>query len=142
MLMTLLAFSFAMGAMSPPEDANKATKNAYRFAQRTVNRFITELSFFYNPKEFAGLLSGGMFPAIGVFTDLTKFIDHLMMEFTGLDISDPTLSYDEVVKKAHPVKYGLKLFPGLKATINWGAIISSDFAEELDITIQKENKPR
>jgi hypothetical protein len=83
-----------------------------------------------------------MFPAIGLVNDQLKFATHFWLETTGLDLSDPTKSYEEVVKDAKPVKYAMKAAPILKSALTYGAILSEDFAKEMDITIQKESSIR
>jgi len=138
-LISLFGATLAMGMMEPPEDADKATKNFYRWSQKVVDRFVGELSFFYNPVEFQKMLGGSMFPAIGLINDIEKFSMHFIMQTTGLDVSDLSLTPDEVREKAMPIKYGAKMLPVTKAMLTWGSIFSSDFAEEFDITIQKNN---
>jgi hypothetical protein len=139
-LLSLLGATIALGFSAPDDDEDKATKNFYRFSQRVVDKFVGELSFFYNPIEFQKILSGSMFPAIGIFSDLGRFVTHFSMETTGIDISDPTLTEEQVRKKAQPVKNLGKMFPGIKSVFTYGAILDSDFAKEFDITIQKESR--
>lgn len=141
-LVSVFSATLAMGAMKPPDDADKATKNAFRYMQRVLDKFKQEVSFFYNPVEFEKLLSGGTFPAIALVSDIIRFSKHAMMEWTGLDISDPTLTYDEVVEKAQPIKNLMKIFPVTKPALTWGASISSDFAEYFDITVPRGNVRR
>jgi hypothetical protein len=140
-LLSLFAASFSLGLIAPDdEDDDKADKNRHRYVQRVVDKFIGELSFFYNPAEFKKILSGGMFPAIGLFSDIGRFIDHTTMEFTGMDISDSEKSPEEVRKKAQPVKNLAKMFPITKSLITYGAIFDAEFAKEYDVTIQKESR--
>jgi hypothetical protein len=137
-LASLFAAALAMGFVAPDDDEDKATKNAFRFAQRTLDKFVGELSFFYNPIEFEKILSGSAFPAIGLITDMTKFLHHFWLQITGLDL-DPETSFDDARKKAMPIKYAAKALPITKSMLTYGAILSSDFAKEFDITIQKES---
>jgi len=137
-LMSLVGAGLVMGFMKPPDDADKATKNFFRYAQKTIDKFVQELSFFYNPLEFQRLLSGGMFPAIGIFNDIEKFVTHFFMETTGLDLSNRDLTQEEVYKKAQPIKYLGKMFPISKSVFTYGAILNTDFAKEYDVTIPKE----
>jgi hypothetical protein len=137
-LASLFAATLAMGFVAPDDDEDKSTKNAFRFAQRTLDKFVSELSFFYNPIEFEKILSGSAFPAIGLITDMTKFLHHFWLQITGLDL-DPTTSFDDARKKAMPIKYAAKALPITKSMLTYGAILSSDFAKEFDITIQKES---
>jgi len=141
-LLSLVGAGFAMGFMGPPEDADKATKNRFRFYQKVIDKFTSELSFFYNPANFESLLSGSIFPAVGLIKDIGKFFTAMWLETTGLDLSDPTKSYDDVVKDAHPIKYGMKIFPFTKSLVTYLSILDSDFAKEHDVTIQKESNRR
>lgn len=137
-LLTLVAATFAV---PPPDDEmSKAEKNRYRFATKVINRFVQELSFFYNPAEYQNLLSGNMFPVLGIAGDIEKFFNHFFMESTGLDVFNPDLTKEEVFKKAQPIKYGAKMIPFAKELLNWGAIIDSEFAKEFDINITSNNR--
>lgn len=139
-LLSLFGMMFSLGFVAPDDDDDKATKNFYRYTQRVIDKFIGELSFFYNPVEFQKILSGGMFPAIGIFSDIERFASHTTMEITGYDITDPNLTTDEVRKKAQPIKNAAKMFPFTKSLMTYGAIFDADFAKEYDITIQKESR--
>lgn len=140
-LASLLGMALALGFMAPDDDEDKATKNFHRYSQKVIDKFVSELSFFYNPAEFQNLLSGGMFPAIGIADDLRRFIKHFTMEVTGIDL-DPSTSYDDVRKKAQPIKYTMRMFPFTKSLVTYLSIFSSDFAKDFDVTIQKENNMR
>jgi len=139
MLLILFGLKLSMGMLPPDDDEDRASKNFFRYSQRVVDKFVGELSFFYNPLEAEHLLSGSMFPAIGVFSDVIKFTSHFSSQVLGFEISDPTLSEEDVRKKAQPVKYLAKMLPVTKSLITYGAIFNDDFAKEFDITIQKNN---
>jgi hypothetical protein len=139
-LLSLFGMMFSLGFIAPDDDDDKATKNLHRYTQRVIDKFIGELSFFYNPVEFQRILSGGMFPAIGIFSDIERFTSHTVMEFTGYDISNPDLTTEQVRKKAQPIKNLAKMFPLTKSLMTYGAIFDADFAKEFDITIQKESR--
>ena len=100
--------------------------------------FVNELSFFYNPVNYESLLSGSIFPAVGIISDMSKFTQHTLMEATGIDL-DPKTSAEDVRKKAHPLKYGMKAFPFTKSLVTYLSIMDSEFAKENDVTIQKES---
>jgi len=138
--LSLVGAMFSLGLVAPDDDDDKADKNFHRYAQRTVDRFISELSFFYNPVEFQKMLSGSAFPAMGIFSDASRFMSHLTMEMSGVDTSNPDLSVDEVRKKAQPVKNLAKMFPITKSLITYAAILDAEFAKEYDVTIQKESR--
>ena len=137
-LTSLLGAGLAMGFMKPPDDKDKATKNFYRYAQRVIDKFTQELSFFYSPVQFQKLFSGGTFPVIGLANDMEKFFTHFFMQSTGLDFSNFDLTEEEVRKKAQPIKYLGKMLPITKSVFTYGAILNTDFAKEYDVTIPKE----
>ena len=132
-LLTLFAVTVAIPP--PDDDMNKAEKNFYRFTEKVINRFVSELMFFYNPAEFKKMLGGSAFPVLGIAGDIGKFISHTTMELTGLDIYNPDLTKEEVYKKAQPIKYGAKMVPFAKELLNYGAMIDEEFAKEFDINI-------
>ena len=134
---TLVAASFLM---EPPEEADKATKNRYRFFEKTMARFKDELLFFYTPYAWNSMLDRSPLPVLGLTKDIFNFYNHFFMEVSGIDLSNPDRSAEEVIKKALPIKYGARLIPFAKSALNYGAIIDSEFAKEYNITIQKNNK--
>lgn len=138
MLMTLFGMMLSMKFVAPDDDDDKASKNFYRFAEKTVDKFASELSFFYNPVEFQHMLSGSSFPALGIFSDIERFTSHFFMETTGLDLSNSELGEEDVKKKAQPIKYLAKMAPITKSLITYMAILDADFAKEYDVTIQKQ----
>jgi hypothetical protein len=141
MLLVLFGLKLSMGLLAPDDDDDDiATKNFYRFSQRVVDKFVGELSFFYNPLEAEKILEGSMFPAIGLFSDVIKFMSHFSSQVLGFELFDPSLSSEEVREKAKPIKYLAKMLPVTKSLLTYGAILDSEFAKEFDITIQKESR--
>jgi hypothetical protein len=135
--LSLIGLSFSMGLIGPDDDDTRAEKNAFRYSQRIIDKFVSELTFFINPFEFQNILEGNLLPAIGVVTDVTRFGTHLTKEVTGFDVSDPTKSFEEVKKDAQPIKNLAKMFPLTKSLINYAAMIDEEFAKEYDITVSK-----
>jgi len=136
---SLVGVMLSMGFMAPDDDKDKAAKNFHNYSIRVVDKFVNELSFFYNPINYEQVISGSMFPALGIITDFLTFTNHLFMETTGLDLSNPELSADEVRKKAKPIKYAMKTAPLAKSLVTYLSIFNTDFAKENDVTIQKES---
>lgn len=134
----LASTAIGMGMMAPDDDDSKSDKNLFRYGQRVLDKFVSELTFFINPFEFQNILEGNLLPAIGVTTDITRFMTHFVMQTTGLDISDPTKTAEEVRKNAQPIKNLAKMFPVSKSLINYLAMFDEEFSKEFDITIQKE----
>jgi hypothetical protein len=141
MLGALVASMFALGYMAPDDDKDKAAKNFHRFTLRTMDKFVNELSFFYNPVNYEQLLSGSMFPALGIVGDYSKFMSHTFREVTGFDF-DPNTSAEDVRKKSHPLKYGMKALPVTKSLVTYISILNSEFAKDNDVTIQQQSNIR
>jgi hypothetical protein len=139
---TLVGTMFALGFFAPDDEDDKATKNAFRYTQKVVDKFVSELSFFYNPANFEQLLSGSAFPAIGLIADFYKVMTNFFMETTGFDFRDPTKTPEEIRKKAMPVKRVVNMIPAGKSIMTWLAMFDSEFAKEYDITVQKESTVR
>ena len=135
----LIGLMLSLGFMAPDDEEDKATKNFHRFALKTVDKFVSELSFFYNPVNYQSLLDQGIFPAAGLIKDFGRFVDHLWMETTGLDMKLDT-SKEDVREKAQPIKNAMKMLPFTKSLVTYLAIFDSEFAKEYDVTIQKENR--
>lgn len=135
--LSLIGLSISMGMLAPDDDEDRATKNLFRYSQRVVDKFVSELTFFVNPVEFQGILEGNLIPAIGVVTDATRFVNHFTRQVTGFDITDPEKSFEDVQRDAQPIKNLAKMFPVSKSLINYWAMFDEEFAKEYDITIPK-----
>jgi hypothetical protein len=138
-LVAMFGLMLSIGFMAPDDDEDKATKNFFRYSQKVMDKFVGELSFFYNPVEFQKMLSGSTFPALGLFSDIERFITHFTMETTGLDFSQKDKTPEEVRAKAQPVKYAAKMLPITKSLITYLSLFSEEFAKEYDITIQNKS---
>jgi len=138
-LFSLLGLMTSMGYFEPDDDKDKAANNFHRFSLKVIDKFVGELSFFYNPVEIEKILSGSAFPALGLFSDASRFTKHLALQTTGFDWGNTELTQEQVRKKAQPIKYLGKMLPITKSFITYGAIMSDEFAREYDVTIQKNN---
>ncbi len=136
LLASLLGMALALGWMAPDDDKDRATKNKFRYFQKVVDKFISEVSFFYNPAEMATTLDSGL-PAIGLFEDFGRATNHFFKETTGIDLFDPTKSAEQVRKEAQPIKNSMKLFPVSNSILPLLASFDEEFAKEFNITISK-----
>ena len=135
----MMALVIGMGVIAPDDDEDRATKNAFRKIQKILDKFTSEILFFYNPGEMTGVLSGGI-PAIGLFKDFGRAWSHFIKETTGMDISDPDKTPEQVRKDAQPIKNITKLVPMGSFLLDFLASFDADFAKEYDITISKTNR--
>ena len=140
-LLSLASSIFALGFIQPPDD-DKQAKSALNLFVRTLDQFEQELSFFYNPFNYQQLLQGGVFPAVGLLKNIEDFTTNLLHETTGIDLSHPHMDAEDVRKKAYPVKYALKMFPGSSAWLQFSSIVAPDFANENNISVPSPNAHR
>jgi hypothetical protein len=139
-LLSMMGAGIALGFTAPDDDDDRASKNLHRYQLRVIDKFVSELTFFYNPAEFQRILTGSIFPAASMFSDISRFISHFIMETTGVDTSNAELTEEQVRKKAQPIKNLAKIFPITKSLVTYGAILDPEFAKEFDVTIQKESR--
>lgn len=139
-LLSLIAATISLGMIEPPDD--EQAKAALNVVKNTADQFVTELSFFYNPFNFQQILSGDMFPAIGLVKNIEDFTTNLFHETTGIDKSHLWKDPSEVREAAHPIKYGLKLVPGASAWLRYLTFFDEETAKELDVKPPSENNYR
>ena len=138
MIVGMMGMLFSMGIFAPDDDDDKASKNFYRYSRKVIKKFMDELTFFYSPTNYGNLLTGSVFPALSLVTDIGKFFDHFFIEVTGIDFNSSTTD-DEAREKAMPIKYLAKAMPITKSVLTYRAILDSEFAKEYKMTIQEEN---
>tara|TARA_R110000744_G_scaffold48591_6_gene106052 strand:+ start:7113 stop:12905 length:5793 start_codon:yes stop_codon:yes gene_type:complete len=138
-LIMMIASMIAFGTLAPDDDEDRATKNLFRYTQKALDKFTSEILFFYNPGEMTGMLDGGL-PAIGFFNDVGRVLGHFVKQTTGMDISDPDKTPQEVRDQAQPIKNFIKMLPVGNPLMTLMSTISDEFARSMDITIQKTNR--
>jgi len=132
----MMALVIGMGVIAPDDDEDRATKNAFRKIQKILDKFTSEILFFYNPGEMTDVLSGGI-PAIGLFKDFGRAWSHFIKEITGMDVTNTDKTAEEVRKDAQPIKNIAKLVPMGGFMLDLLASVDAEFAKEYDITISK-----
>lgn len=140
LLLFLMSLLFSMGFIAPDDDEDKATKNAFNYTRRMIDKFSDEIAFFYNPTSLESILAGGM-PAVSMFSDGWRFIKHFILQLTGFDLTDPSKTAEQVREDAMPIKYMAKMLPVTRSFLTYMAIFSDEFAREFEVTIQKESTP-
>ena len=113
LLFGTLALVFAAAAAEPPEDATDAEKNAYKWYSKLINKISDEVSFYYNPISFESITKGSLLPSVGLLSKGLKIIQQLSLEGYGMATED-----EEMMKKAHALKYAFNIVPGLSQLQN------------------------
>jgi len=133
LVLGLISMFLAAKYFAPEDDEDKTTKAAYGYYLRTMDNITQEMSFYYNPMSLQHILSGGIFPGLGVLSDITKIFTNLATEIFGYTIGD-----QDLVDSTHPVKYIMKTFPVTKEMLNYIAIFEPEAAQEMGIVINSK----
>jgi hypothetical protein len=113
LLFGTLALVLAAAAAEPPEDATDAEKNAYKWYSKLINKISDEVSFYYNPISFESITKGSLLPSVGLLSKGLKIVQQLSLEGYGMATDD-----EEMMKKAHALKYAFNIVPGLSQLQN------------------------
>jgi len=90
-------------------DAKKEDKqvvNSYKFLLKMADKFKDEITYFYDPTSLSGLVSNGIFPAVGTIDNFRKIITNFGKEMFYLYTGD-----EKKLKKNFVLKYAMKQFP-------------------------------
>jgi hypothetical protein len=108
LLIGVVAMVLAASAAKPPEDATDAEKNNYKFWAKAINKISDEVSFYYNPISFESITKGSLLPSVSLLSKGLKIIQQVGSEGIGIATDN-----EEMMKKAHGLKYTLSIIPGL-----------------------------
>lgn len=136
LLVGIMGVLIAAKAAEPPEDASEYEKNQYKFLAKAINKIADEIQFYYNPLSFTGMTQGNILPAMNILVKIDQFIMALGKETTGYIIND-----EDMIKKAHPIKYFLNIIPGA-AQFNSEVLpyIDPELARSLGVRITTQSR--
>jgi hypothetical protein len=132
--LSMIGLFLALKANVPDDDEDPAVKNQYKFMLRAVDKLKDEIAYFYNPANLLQLVSGGLFPSIGLLTNFGKLIGNFIEEMFGL-----ALQNEEWVESAKPTKYLMKQFPVSNQIVQYLPLFVPDVAKDLGIKAQSES---
>jgi hypothetical protein len=134
LLVGLLSIVFASAAAEPPKDATDAEKNAYKWYSKVINKISDEVSFYYNPISFESITKGSLLPSVGLLSKALKIVQQVSKEGYGLATDN-----EEMMEKAHGLKYLLNIIPGLSQAQNEALpYLYPELAKEMGIRVSKE----
>lgn len=137
-LFSVMALVIGAKAAQPPEDASEFEKNRYKWWARAVNKMSQEITFYYDPLSLDGVTRGSIMPSIGLLTRAGQLITNLRREATGYIIDD-----EEMINKAHPIKYFLNIIPvGAQFQNEVLPYISPETAKAMGIRVTTESRGR
>lgn len=130
-LTTMLILVAALKANMPDDDEDPAIKAQYRFLVKMADKFKDELMYFYDPTSFSGLVSTGIFPALGLVDNFRKGVTNFFVENWALATGD-----DETVEKTKVIKYWLKTFPFTNQVAGYLPMFYPEMAKDLGLRVQ------
>jgi hypothetical protein len=78
-----------------------------------MHKIQDELSFYYNPVSMESITKGSLVPSLGLLSKTYKIFTNTAAEGYGFAIGD-----EQMMKKAHPLKYTFNVIPGLYQATN------------------------
>jgi hypothetical protein len=132
--LSLLLLVMALKANAPDDDEDPMVKNQYKFMMRAADKLKDEIQYFYNPANLLQLISGGLFPSIGLLSNFGKLLGNFMEEMFGL-----VLRNDEWVESAKPIKYLMKQFPVSNQIVQYLPLFVPEVAKDLGIKVQSQS---
>lgn len=133
---TVLMSAFLMVKTNDPDDdEDESIKSYHKYLVRALDKVSDELSFFYSPWGWESILSGSMFPALGLFTDIRNIVTHFASEMWGMAVEN-----DELVQKSYPIKYTMKSIPVFKEVANYLTVFWPDVAKEYGMRQQTQGR--
>jgi hypothetical protein len=130
-LVTLMSTLSLLKANAPDDDEDPAVKNQYKFLVKATDKLTDELSYFYDPSTPFNLIGRGVFPAIGLLQNYTKFLKSFAAENYGLIVGDQQIQDD-----AKPIKYLMKSFPITNQASGLLPMFFPALAKDLGIKVQ------
>jgi len=118
-------------AMPDDDDESPAVMNQYRFIVKMVDKFRTELSYFYDPTNLISLVSTGIFPSLGFVDNFRKAMKNFLKENWALATGD-----DETAEKTYVIKYWMKSFPFTNQLAQYLPMFYPELAKDLGIRMQ------
>lgn len=122
---------FGIKAAAPDDDDDDAIKNQHKFAVRMLDKFRSELWYFYDPTSLTSLVSSGIFPSVSLLNNFRKGISNFFMEMYGIVIED-----DKIVDDTKVIKYWMRSFPLSNQIAGYLPMFYPDMAKDLGIRVQ------
>jgi hypothetical protein len=124
----------ALKANAPDKDEDPLVKNQYKFLLKASDKLRDEIAYFYNPSNLLQLVSGGIFPSIGMITNFEKVLEHFLKEMFGV-----AFNREDWTESAHPTKYLMKQFPVANQIAQYMPMFVPEVAKDLGIQAQSQS---
>lgn len=131
---TLIAIVAGLKANAPDDDEDPLVKNQYKFLLKATDKFRDEITYFYDPSSLTKLVSGGVFPAIGLIDNYKKILTNFLIENYALAVGD-----EKLAKKTYVIKYLMKSFPVTNTATGMLPMFYPALAKDLGIKMQSQS---
>ena len=136
LLLGVLGLVLAASAAKPSADAGDLEKNRYKFWAKLINKTADEVSFYYNPMSAESITRGSLLPSLGLLSRTEK----ILINMGRLGYGEAT-DNEDMIKKAHPLKYTLDIIPGAsqfdKEILPY---LNPELAKEMGIRVTQESR--
>jgi len=134
-LLSMMSLLAGLKAMAPDDDEDPRVKNQWKFYLKATDKLTDELMYFYKPTTPIDLISGkgGIFPALGLLQNYSKFTTNFAKENFGIIIGDEKMQDD-----AKPIKYLMKSFPISSQAAGILPLFYPELSKDLGIKMQSQ----
>ena len=129
----LFALSLGLKALAPDDDEDPLVQNQYRFLLKATDKFKDEIGYFYNPTSLTGLVSKGIFPALGLIENYEKAVTNFMKENYAIATGNK-----ELEDKNDVIKYWMKSFPIASQAAGLLPMFYPSLAKDLGLKMQSQ----
>ena len=129
----LFALALGLKALAPDDDEDPFVKNQYKFLLKATDKFKDELGYFYNPTSLTGLVSTGIFPAMGLVENYEKAVVNFMKENYAIATGN-----EELEDKNNVIKYWMKSFPISSQIAGMLPMFYPNMAKDLGLKMQSQ----
>jgi hypothetical protein len=127
-IISSLAFVLLSGMLAGGEGDSDEEKAAKSFARFQIDRLRDEFTFYFDPSSFTSIL-GNSFPQLTYINNVLKIpIWELPKQVFGFLTGN-----EDIMDKAHPLKYVLKTVPVFSELSKWSTFIYPPLAKDLGI---------
>jgi len=129
-LIVILSFVGLMFALfSSGDDDDKPRDGFLMYLSRAMDKYKQEFLFYYDPREFTNLVRTPI-PVVGLLEDFYRFVGAFAEQSAGVITSN-----EEMMDKAKPGKYFLRMVPGFNPALVLMAAYDDEFRKEWGIKV-------
>ena len=131
---SMWALVLGLKAGAPGKGEDKRVINQYKFMMRAADKFKDEITYFYDPTSVSGLVSTGIFPAMGTIDNFRTLITNFGKEMFYLYTGD-----EKKVKKNFVLKYAMKQFPVTSQVGAYFPMLFPEMSKDFGIKAQSQS---